>query len=140
MASLKSYFASKSSVAVVKTTSSSSEGASISTVDLTRNEIPATTLQDQAPSISASECSLQCCILNCPTPTRLDVDKESLARSYGKRKRYFQPDVMLCYVMYGGRPLERWTFKSCDLGCAPVPHPTMPWHLVGILTDFQTHS
>ena len=46
---------------VVKTTSSSSEGASISTVDLTRSETPATTLQ--APSISVSECSLQCCVL-----------------------------------------------------------------------------
>ena len=46
---------------VVKTTSSSSEGASISTVDLTRSETPAATLQ--APSISVGECSLQCCVL-----------------------------------------------------------------------------
>ena len=46
---------------VVKTTSSSIEGASISTVDLTRSETPAATLQ--APSISVSECSLQCCVL-----------------------------------------------------------------------------
>ena len=95
MASLKSYFASKSSVAVVKTTSSSSESASISTVDLTRSETPAPTLQ--APSISSSECSLQCCTLNSPTPTRLDVDKESSARSYGKRKRYFQPEWLQKY-------------------------------------------
>ena len=46
---------------VVKTTSSSSEGASISTVDLIRSETPAATLQ--APSISVGECSLQCCVL-----------------------------------------------------------------------------
>ena len=80
---------------VVKTTSSSIEGASISTVDLTRSETPAPTLQ--APSISSSECSLQCCTLNSPTPTRLDVDKESSARSYGKRKRYFQPEWLQKY-------------------------------------------
>ena len=93
MASLKSYFASKRSVAVDQISSSSSEDASDSTrnetpAPSTRNETPAPSTRNEtpAPSTSASACPLQCCILDSPTPNRLDVDKETSARLYGKKR------------------------------------------------------
>ena len=104
MASLKSYFASKRSVAVDQISSSSSEDASDSTrnetpAPSTRNETPAPSTRNEtpAPSTSASACPLQCCILDSPTPNRLDVDKETSARLYRKRKRYFQPGWLQKY-------------------------------------------
>ena len=37
-------------------------------------------------------CSLSCWDMSTPDPKRLPVDKETLSRTYGKRKRYFQSD------------------------------------------------
>ena len=99
MISIKDYFASNRPVAVENTTSLTREDVSVSISDSARNETPAPVTRNEitASSTPASGCFLQCCVLNSQLPTRLDVDKESSARIYGKRKRYFQPEWLQKY-------------------------------------------
>ena len=57
-----------------------------SQVNLSASSLPDCVNNDEELAESKNLCYLEYCNRNAPDPTRLDVDKESSARIYGKRK------------------------------------------------------
>ena len=77
MASITSYFNKKKTPEIVTESINAS------------NQVQVTVVEDNS---NSERCSLPCCRLSSPDPHRLQIDKECTARTYGKRKRYFQND------------------------------------------------
>ena len=58
---------------------------------------PAPLLQTTTASAVSPDCSLQCCDLSSPVPTRLRVDRSATEKKDNKRKRFFNSDWLTTF-------------------------------------------